>query len=581
MSTLYIEWRAIEWKSVQTKVLAWQQEIYTASKKGDIKTIRKIQHKLLDSYEARLLAVRRVTQDNRGKKAAGIDGVKNLTPEQRLEMVGCLKFPTASKPVRRVWIPKPGKKDLRPLGIPTMHDRCLQGLFKLALEPEWEARFEAKSFGFRPGKNAHDAIAAIKHCITTGEKYVIDADITQCFPSINHTALLNKIGFKGKYRKQLKYWLKAGVIDANVFQRTEVGTPQGGIISPLLANIALHGLEQHLKTCFSDIPTFHSLSGKKIHHSQVARGLHVIRYADDFVVLHSSREVILRCLEETKKFLSTMGLEISAEKTRLTHTLELGENDTEEFGFDGKVGFDFLGFTIKQFKSTHRSATWKGTKLGYKTLIYPSKKSLAKHQRQLREIILKKGKNLDQAKLIALLNPVIRGWASYFGVSDANTVGSLSKQDYLMYIKLRKWSRNKKKGSIKKGTVYWFKTPARNWKFGIKNVVSLDSHIEYSFPFGPPGYVRVRGESSPFDGNDKYWNERNTRNPRHKTIVRILLKKQKGKCALCYLQFTDDDVIEQDHIIPLRAPFNGSNELENLQLLHGHCHDTKTAQEKD
>lgn len=579
MSTLYIEWKTIDWKLVQTKVFAWQQEIYTASKKDDIKTVRKIQHKLLNSYEARLLAVRRVTQDNRGKKTAGVDGVKNLTPEQRLEMVGNLNFPTVSKPVRRVWIPKPGKKELRPLGIPTMYDRCLQGLFKLAMEPEWEARFESNSFGFRPGRNAHDAVGAIKHCITTGKKYVIDADITQCFPSINHTALLDKIGFKGKYRKQLKYWLKAGVIDANVFQKTEIGTPQGGIISPLLANIALHGLEKHLKGCFSDIPTFYGTSGKKISSTMVAKGLHVIRYADDFVILHSSREVIFRCLEETKKFLSTVGLELSVAKTRLTHTLELGVNDTKELGFDGELGFNFLGFTFKQFKSVHRSSTWRGTKLGYKTLIYPSKNSLKKHQRKLREIILKTGKRLDQVRLIALLNPVIRGWASYFGVSDANTMGFLSKQDRLMYLKLRKWS--KQKGSVKKGSTYWFKTPTKNWKFGKKNVVSLVSHIEYSFPFGPGGYVRIRGESSPFDGNEKYWNDRNTSNPRHTTIVKILLKKQKGKCKLCGLQFTDDDVMEKDHIIPLRKPLNGSNELKNLQLLHGHCHDTKTAQEKD
>lgn len=580
MSTLNIkEWRAIDWKLVQSKVLAWQKEIYTASKQNDIRTVRKIQHVLLNSYEAKLLAVRRVTQDNRGKKTAGIDGVKSLTPKQRLEMVGILKFPTPSKPVRRVWIPKPGKKEKRSLGIPTMHDRCLQGLFKLAMEPEWEARFEPNSFGFRPGKNAHDAVSAIRNCIDKNSKYVIDADIAACFPSIDHSALLNKIGFTGKYRTQIKYWLKAGVLDSNVFEKTEVGTPQGGIISPLLANIALHGLEEHLKGCFSDIPTYYSLSGKKIASINAPKSLHVIRYADDFVVLHNNRKVILRCLEETKKFLSTVGLELSVAKTRLTHTLELREDDTKELGFDGKVGFNFLGFTIKQFKSVHRSAKLNGIKLGYKTLIYPSSDSLKKHQESLAKIILRDGRSLDQSRLIAALNPVVHGWACYFGVSDANTMDQLVKQDHLMYLKLRKWS--KRKGSAKKGAAYWFKSETRKWNFGIKDGIFLVTHFQYSLPFGSMGYVRVRSHSSPFDGDDKYWNERNKRNPSHTKTVKILLKNQEGRCAWCGLQFRDDDVMEKDHIIPLRKPFNGSDEMDNLQLLHGHCHDTKTAQEKD
>jgi RNA-directed DNA polymerase len=548
-----------------------------------MKQLRKLQHVLLKSYEGKLLAVRKVTQDNRGKNTAGIDGVMKLTPVERLEMVERLKIPTSAKPVRRVWIPKPGKKELRPLGIPTIHDRCLQSLFKLAMEPEWEARFEPTSYGFRPGKNAHDAIAAIKNCLIHEPKYVLDADIKACFPSINHMALLNKIGFNGKYRKQIKFWLEAGVMDNNIFEHTDVGTPQGGIISPLLANIALHGLEIHLKQCFSDIPTYFTTSGKKRSNTDSRKGLHVIRYADDFVILHSSREVVCRCAEETQKFLSIMGLKLSETKTRLTHTLVLKENDTKELGFDGIVGFNFLGFTVKQFYSVHRSATLSKKskkKLGYKTLVYPSKVSINRHQRNLADIILKHGVNLSQLALISKLNPVISGWARYFGVSDANTMQFLTKQDHLLYFKLRRWAK-RKKGSVVKGFSYWFATPTRKWNFGIRGICTLVDHYEYSLPLsgGNDGYTRVRGGKSPFDGDDKYWADRKTKNPRSPKSVRALLKSQKGCCAFCGGKFTDDDIMEKDHIIPRRAPYYGKDKVDNLQLLHGYCHDRKTALE--
>lgn len=574
-----IEWKAIDWKIVQSKVFVWQQEIYTASKNGDISSVRKLQHVLLKSKEAKLLAVRRVTQDNQGKKTAGIDGIKSLNPKQRLELAGKLCFPTPASPLRRVWLPKPGRTEKRPLGIPTIHDRALQALLKLAMEPEWEARFEPNSFGFRPGRSALDAVAAIKNCLVKRSKYVLDADIAKCFDTIDHAKLLDKIGFKGIYRTQLKYWLKAGVLDANIFQQTEKGTPQGGIISPLLANIALHGLETHLKGCFADIPVHFGTSGLKMEPGDAKKSLHVIRYADDFVILHYNRDVVLRCKEETQKFLADIGLELSTAKTRLAHTLVLNESDTAELGFDGTTGFNFLGFTFKQFKTVHRSAWNRGERLGFKTLVYPSKASLKKHQDKLKYIVLDKGKGLDQRRLIKTLNPVIRGWASYFGTSDANTTGHLAKQDHLLYLKLRRWSK-RIKGSAMGGTSFWFKAGTRRWNFGIKNFIKLISHTEYSLPLNSSeGYVRVRQNASPFDGNETYWSSRISRLPRHPTIIKKLLKKQKGRCKWCGLIFTDDDIIEKDHIIPRRKPFNGPNELSNLQLLHRHCHDTKTATE--
>jgi RNA-directed DNA polymerase len=194
-----------------------------------------------------MLAVRRVTQDNHGKKTAGVDGIKSLSPAQRLVLVKQIELNAKSKPTRRVWIPKPGTSEERPLGIPTMNDRALQALIKLVLEPEWEAKFEANSYGFRPGRSCHDAIEAIFNTIRSKSKFVLDADISKCFDKINHQTLLSKLNTFPTLRRQIRAWLKAGVMDGKKLFPTEEGTPQGGVISPLLANIALHGLEEMIK----------------------------------------------------------------------------------------------------------------------------------------------------------------------------------------------------------------------------------------------------------------------------------------------------------------------------------------------
>ena len=240
-------WKAINWRTVERYVFKLQKRIYAASRRGDVKRVRKLQKTLMRSWFNRVLSVRRVTQDNTGKKTAGVDGVKSLSPEARFELAKQLKLTGKSRPTRRVWIPKPGRDEKRPLGIPTMYDRALQAVVKAALEPEWEAVFEPNSYGFRPGRSAHDAIKQIKNCIQTQAKFVLDADIAKCFDRINHEKLLQKLNIKGKVRQQIKSWLKAGVIDQGAFTATSEGTPQGGVISPLLANIALHGLEEALK----------------------------------------------------------------------------------------------------------------------------------------------------------------------------------------------------------------------------------------------------------------------------------------------------------------------------------------------
>ncbi len=277
----------------------------------------------MKSEAARLIAVRRVTQENQGKKTAGIDGVKSVQPKDRLVMADCIHpkhwKSQKPKPVRRVWIPKPGKAEKRPLGIPTMLERSKQALAKMALEPEWEAIFEHNSYGFRPGRSCHDAIAAIFNHIRSKPKFVLDADIKGCFDHINQEALLKKLQTYAALRHAVKAWLNAGVLDKYVFASTEEGTPQGGVISPLLANIALHGME---------------LAAASMYRKTVGKPA-LIRYADDYVILHADKEVLQTAANAVEEWLKGMGLALNQKKTRITHTLT---------PYEGNVGFDFLGF---------------------------------------------------------------------------------------------------------------------------------------------------------------------------------------------------------------------------------------------
>jgi RNA-directed DNA polymerase len=199
-----VEWNQVNWRKLERKVFKLQKRIYRASKRGEVKVVRRLQKTLMNSWSAKCLSVRRVTQDNQGKKTAGVDGVKSLTPEQRLNLVNQLKLGSKVTPTRRVWIPKPGKDEKRPLGIPTMYDRALQALVKMALEPEWEARFEPNSYGFRAGRSCHDAIEAIFTAIHQKAKYALDADIAACFDCINHEALLKKLNTFPTMSRQIR-----------------------------------------------------------------------------------------------------------------------------------------------------------------------------------------------------------------------------------------------------------------------------------------------------------------------------------------------------------------------------------------
>src|SRR4029450_2739301 len=226
------EWNPIPWRKLEVRVFKLQRRIYQATTRGETQKARKLQKLLAASWSAKSLAVRRVTQENTGKKTAGVEGVQSLTPPQRRRLISAMNLHAPAKPVRRIWIPKPGKLEERPLGIPVMHDRATQALVKLAAEPEWEAQFEPNSFGFRPGRSCQDAIQQIFLTIQRRPRYVLDADIASCFDKIDQAALLEKINTSPHFARPIKEWLKAGVVDSGIFMPTDEGAPQGGVLTP-------------------------------------------------------------------------------------------------------------------------------------------------------------------------------------------------------------------------------------------------------------------------------------------------------------------------------------------------------------
>ena len=326
-----------------------------------------------------------------------------------------------------------------------MANRAGQALVTAALEPEWEARFEPNSYGFRPGRSCQDAIDAIFASIAGQAKYVLDADIAHCFDRLSHSAILTTVHTSPSIRRQLKAWLKAGVVEHGELFPTPVGTIQGGNISPLLINIALHGLETLIGT------RFRRNGGTGFNPPRV------IRYADDIVILHRDEPIVRQCQELVSTWLNERGLELKPSKTRITHTLTVPE---------GTPGFAFLGFAIRHYPvgKTKSAKDTRGRLLGYKTRIVPSPEAIQHHVHHLR-LIIKSHRHATQEALIRLLNPVIVGWARYYArVGSARIFQSLDNRLYGM---LRAWARYRHphKGKRWIARRYWRMTEGHGWIF--------------------------------------------------------------------------------------------------------------------
>jgi RNA-directed DNA polymerase len=549
-----VDWVAFDWRKAERAVYRLQKRIFKASSRGDVQVVHNLQRKLMRSRSARMLAVRRVTQDNQGKKTAGVDGKTALTPTERLQLVEALQPKSRKRgkplPVRRVWIPKPGKQEKRPLGIPTIGNRAEQALAKQALEPEWEAKFEPNSYGFRPGRSCHDAIGAICLGLRHKPKYVLDADIQGAFDHINQEALLRKLHTYPAMHRYLKGCLKAGVMEGQTFSPTEEGTPQGGVIAPLLMNVALHGME--------------ALVGQKRRRGRTwPENPQTIRYADDFVILCATLADALDAKRQVEHWLAEMGLEMKPSKTRITHTLE---------NHEGNGGFDFLGFQVRQYRVGKYHS-----KKGFKTLIKPSPDAQQRHRHKLKQPI-RKMSGAPQEELIARLNPVIRGWTYYYRTVVASKC--FGKMTWERGQKRWQWAErrhpNKTPGWVHrrywKRTEHYGETVVSRMEFKTTGA-RLYTHTRTKIQ----RHVKVKGTASPYDGNLVYGAKRNYDNPLTRTREGILLRHQKGRCASCGLYLKDGDLIELDHIIPQRL--GGTDEMKTLQALHRHCHDKKTAKD--
>lgn len=481
------KWNNLPWCKLEKRLFKLQKRIYQASLDQDNKKVHKLQKLLLHSKGAKLLATRKITQENRGKRTAGIDGKASLKEEERLILAQSLNLREKAQPLRRLWISKEGKtKEKRPLGIPTIGDRARQTLLKMALEPQWEAKFEPNTYGFRPGRSTHDAIEAIFIALAGKSTYVLDADILGCFDQINHESLLRKLETTPTMRKIIKGWLKAGIMEAGERKTTERGTPQGGCLSPLLACIALHGLESHIKEKLrEDLFRHRKIKDKDTSYRASQTTISIIFYADDFLILHENLAIIEKSKVLVEEWLKEMGLELKLSKTRITHSLE-----------GDKPGFDFLGFHIRQHPLKK-----KGKKSAHKTLTKPSKEAI-KRQGNLLKKELRKMRLCTQEVVIKKLNPLIRGWSNYYKTGVSSQI--FKSLDHLLFRKLWKWAvyRHPKKPKrwIKRKyfRMYW----GNNWTFMTSAGTRLRDHLECRIE----RHIKVRGSKSPYDGDWIYSN---------------------------------------------------------------------------
>jgi len=543
------DWDTVDWRRAHRIVRNLRQRIFRATRAGNMKMVRSLQKLMLRSHANILLSVRRVTQTNAGKNTPGVDKIVVKTPRARGELVDLLDTfqPWRSKPVRRVYIPKSNGKQ-RPLGIPTVMVRCLQAMVKNALEPEWEARFEGSSYGFRPGRGCHDAIAKVYLLARPNKrkKWVVDADIKGAFDNIDHEFLLRSIG-QAPGRELIRQWLKAGIMEDGVFHETPLGTPQGGVISPLLLNIALHGMEAALGVKYN---TKGEIKGKRA----------VVRYADDFVVFCESQAEALHMKDKIlPSWLAERGLTLSEEKTRVVHLTE---------------GFDFLGFNVKHYPV-------KTTRTGYKLLIRPSKKSVNAVRQKMREAWLElKGHSIHT--VLYRLNPIIRGWANYFrtGVSS-KTFRKLDRWMYLRAWRYAKHTHPQKSQDWRKKR-YWGKlNPDRKDRgvFGDIRPKKDGSHhylLKFSW-FKIERHTLVKGTSSPDDASlREYWWKRRKVNVRHLAASDVdLANDQDWICPICGQELINGEPLERHHRTAKSE--GGSNAPANRVLVHLYCHQQETA----
>jgi RNA-directed DNA polymerase len=551
---LGLDWDHVDWGQAEEHVRRLRRRIFAASQAGDLARVRNLQKLMLRSRSNALVSVRRVTEVNAGRRTAGVDGRVVLASWEKADLADWVQRRAAAwspRPVRRVYVPKSNGRR-RPLGIPVIADRALQALAAAALEPEWEARFEPRSYGFRPGRGCHDAIVAIHTTASRRDArrlWALDADLEAAFDRLSHDHILTSLG-TFPARGLVRRWLKAGVIEDGRFTPTGEGTPQGGVVSPCLMNVALHGMEEAAGVRYWEGGTLRAVPGTPV----------LVRYADDVLALCHTREQAEHVRQRLARWLEPRGLAFNEAKTRITHLDQ---------------GVDFLGFEIRRYRG--------------KLLTKPSKDALRRIRKRLsQEVTALRGANADA--VIARLNPIITGWAAYYriGVSK-RAFGALDAHLWRLVYKWSKFSHPNKPRRWIITRYFGMFNPARQdkWVFGSRETGF------YLRKFAWTKIVRhrmVAGRASPDDpALTGYWEQR-----RRRARLPVdpatwhLLRRQRGRCPLCRGLLLHTDHQPQDpgewqqwhtatrkairkHAITSVMDLGMSDERAAHHLIHAHC----------
>jgi RNA-directed DNA polymerase len=530
-----VDWHAINWPEAHRIVRRLQARIVKAVQDGRWGKVKALQHLLTHSFSAKALAVKRVT-NNHGKRTPGVDRLTWDTPEKKTSAIGQLRQRGyRPQPLRRIWIPKRNGKR-RPLGIPTMTDRAMQALYLLALDPLAETTGDPNSYGFRTERSTADAMEQCFKVLGKGKspQWILEGDIQSCFDEISHDWLLAHIPMD---RAILHKWLKAGFMEQGTLHPTEAGTPQGGIASPVLANLALDGLEQELQKHFPKPKTGYNAQ------------VNLVRYCDDFIITGRSQTVLAQEVKPLiEHFLAERGLRLSQEKTRITHIEE---------------GFDFLGQHVRKYKS--------------KLLIKPSQKSVKTLLQKVREV-MKVNKSTAAGQLIGQLNPLLRGWTNYHRHVVSKV--TFAKMDHAIFQALWRWAKrrhpNKPPGWIRRK--YFTAVANNHWVFygSTTSQGKTQEHRLIRLAYTPiKRHVKVKAEANPYDPAwEPYFEARlgvkMADTLRGRRTLLYLWREQNGLCPVCDQPITQVTAWHNHHIVWRTQ--GGSDRMENRVLLHPNCH---------
>ncbi len=535
------EWHTIRWHDVERNVRRLQARIVQATQQGRWGKVKALQHLLTHSFSGKALAVKRVTE-NQGKRTPGVDGETWNTPQKKGEAISTLKQRGYHpRPLRRIYIPKKNGK-MRPLGIPCMSDRSMQALYLLALDPIAETLADPNSYGFRSWRSPADAIDQCFNVLSkeNSAQWVLEGDIKACFDKISHEWLLSNMPME---KNILRKWLKAGYIEKHVLHPTEEGAPQGGICSPVLANLTLDGPERRLSEIYPK--TNIKRRGAKVN---------FIRFADDFIITGTSKDLLEQEVKPlVEHFMEERGLTLSPEKTIITHIDE---------------GFDFLGQNIRKHQDGKQR----------KLRITPSKKNVHTFLEKVRATI-KANQGASAGTLIVQLNPMIRGWANYHRhVVSANV---FKKVDYAIYQSLWQWAKRrhpkKRKRWIKQK--YFHSIRNNNWVFcgEIKGKEGKTQQVQLFYTASLPieRHTKIKGDANPYDPQwEIYFEERLGAKMAHNLQGRrkllYLWTQQRGICPVCQQKITKTTGWHNHHII--WRSLGGSDHIDNRVLLHPNCH---------